>query len=304
MKSFLRNLFRSVIGFGLLLIAYELVVWAHAPAMAWGISAIGRNPNCNAMEGYLGLVGQAAQRAAIDRMAAQTHLMGNAGKLKRYRTPRGEFWIPEGSENVLPRLSAQQEARIYGAIERGDVVIDCGAHVGTFTREALTAGAKLVVAVEPAPNNIECLRRAFGAEIASGRMIVVPKGVWHKEESLPLFADPQNSAADSFVITGSNDRVVDSIPLTTIDRLVEEYKVGKVTLIKMDIKGATLQALEGGRNTIARDHPRIAISTEEEADDPALITSAVLRVGAYRHRCGICSINKTYSLTPDVLLFW
>lgn len=281
-----------------------MVVWMHPPALAWAISAIGRNPYCGAAEGYRGLGSQAKQRATIQEIAARTRLLEKDGKLSRYQTPRGEFWIPEGSDAVLPKLLAQQKEKIYGEIRPGEVVIDCGAHVGTYTREALAAGARLVLAVEPAPDNVECMRRAFRREIDSGRLLVVSKGVWNKEESLPLYANPQNSAADSFVIRSSEDLIVDRIPLTTIDRIVAEYKIEKVTLIKMDIKGATVRALEGGRRTIARDHPRIAISTEEEADAPGQVIAAVRRLGSYQQRCGICSINGLYSLNPDVLLFW
>jgi hypothetical protein len=60
----------------------------------------------------------------------------------------------------------------------------CGAHIGVYIREALSLGAKLVVAVEPALENLECLRRNFATEIAAGRVIVYPKGVWDREEVL------------------------------------------------------------------------------------------------------------------------
>ena len=49
------------------------------------------------------------------------------------------------------------------------MVLDGGAHVGVYVREALDRGARLVVAIEPAPANVECLRRNFPEEIADGR---------------------------------------------------------------------------------------------------------------------------------------
>ena len=71
-------------------------------------------------------------------------------------------------------LLSEQEQRIYGApgdrgVHPGDVVFDCGAHVGTYTRESLKAGARLVVAIEPAPDNLEYLRRNLAKEIAAGQ---------------------------------------------------------------------------------------------------------------------------------------
>jgi predicted RNA methylase len=91
--------------------------------------------------------------------------------LHLWETPRGRYWIPQGSDDVLLILLSQQESRIYGfdqetSVRNGDIVVDCGAHIGVFTREALSLGAKLVIAVEPAPENLECLRRNFATEIA------------------------------------------------------------------------------------------------------------------------------------------
>ena len=74
--------------------------------------------------------------------------------------------------------------RADGAVRPGDVVLDCGANVGVYTRHALEAGARLVVAIDPAPENIECLRRNFSEEIKAGRVVVYPKGVWDKDEVL------------------------------------------------------------------------------------------------------------------------
>ncbi len=56
-------------------------------------------------------------------------------------------------------LLAQQDRDIYGddrlGVRQGDIVFDCGAHIGVYTRKALSAGAKLVVAVEPTPVLVE-----------------------------------------------------------------------------------------------------------------------------------------------------
>jgi FkbM family methyltransferase len=44
-------------------------------------------------------------------------------------------------------------------VRAGDVVLDCGAGIGLFARQALKRGARTVIAIEPVPENLECLRR-------------------------------------------------------------------------------------------------------------------------------------------------
>lgn len=84
---------------------------------------------------------------------------------------------PSDSGPVLPVLLVQQHAEVYGNNRPREVVLNGGAHVGVYTRRALAAGARLVVAMDPAPDNIECLLRNFKVEIAAGRVIFYPKGV-------------------------------------------------------------------------------------------------------------------------------
>jgi hypothetical protein len=91
-----------------------------------------------------------------------------------------------------------------------------------YTREALDEGASLVIAIEPGPN-VAWLRRNFQRKFEEKRVIVEALGVWDKDDVLPLYADPLNSGADSFVIRGPNDHVV-NVPLTSIDKLVSQLQ--------------------------------------------------------------------------------
>ena len=56
---------------------------------------------------------------------------------------------------VLPYNLAEQAAQDLrdrrADVRAGDIVLDCGANIGVYTRVALNRGAKLVVAIEPAP---------------------------------------------------------------------------------------------------------------------------------------------------------
>jgi FkbM family methyltransferase len=167
----------------------------------------------------------------------------------------------------------------------------------------LRAGAKLVVAIEPAPENIECLRRNFKDEIAGGRVIVYPKGVWDKDDMLTLHVDPHNSAADSFLIQREGGVDGARVPLVPIDKLVTELNLPRVDYIKMDIEGAEQRALMGAQGTIARHHPRMALSAYHDPTDPEKIPQLVRQAWAgYRMECGPCA-EANGRVRPDILYF-
>ena len=177
---------RGVIGLECLVIALELAVHAHPPLLPWGLALVGRSPVCPHAAVLAG-ARQGMLRPPLEKQfREESRLVEDGAEMQLWATPAGPFWIPKGSGQSLPTLLAQQETRIYGGPDRGvrpgDAVIDCGAHVGVYVRTALDAGAELVVAVEPAPNNIESLRRNFPQEIAAERVVVYPKGVWTEKK--------------------------------------------------------------------------------------------------------------------------
>src|SRR6185295_12886405 len=98
------------------------------------------------------------------------------------------YWVPKGGMESLDFVLAELRDDPYLQngirIKAGDVVLDCGANVGVFTRRALDAGARLVVAIEPAPDSVAAIKRTFAEEIRQNKVIVYDRGVWDKEDFL------------------------------------------------------------------------------------------------------------------------
>jgi len=256
-----------------------------------------------AMRDYPVEMRQSSQTAAIAR---ECHLIRREGGLSLWATPQGEYWIPTSDDAVLPLLLAQANREIYGAagwgVRPGDVVLDAGAYIGTWARWALAHGAKVVVEIEPTPASVECLRRNLAGELASGRAILVPKGIWDSDGVLRLHENPDNSAGNSFLANQETGRAVD-VPVTTVDSLASDLDLPRVDFIKADIKGATERLIRGGARVIARDRPRLAFSTEEPGDDAAKIAALAKKVvPAYEIKCGPCLLDGREIYT-DVLFF-
>jgi len=228
------------------------------------------------------------------------------------RSPKRSFWIKQGAdqnwsgERLLAYLLAEHawmgNTNPDEAVRPADVVIDCGAHVGVFTQRALARGASKVVAVEPDPVNLECLRRNFREEIAAGKVVLVPKGVWNSVTTLTFSESTQNSGMNSFVEQEHGTKM--QLPVTTIDSLVEELGLGRVDYIKMDIEGSEREALKGARKTLAKFRPRLMLDTYHRPDDPRVLPALIHEANpAYRTKCGPCEMEDG-RLIPHVTYFY
>jgi len=308
MKRIVAGLLLSFIGLGGLAIVALIAVRIHPPLAIFGLAVWRGHPSCSALESYHSAEQRMLQLETQRRIQPQFRQVGQDGRYRQWDTPDGRYWTADSNDAVLPILVAQQMSGIYRlpgpgrSARAGDVVIDCGAHIGTYVRRALAEGAARVVAIEPAPGNVECLRRNFPEQVASGSVVIRAAGVWDKQDKLTLYEDPQNSAAAGFVQPGQRHQASVEVPLTTIDQIVEELGLTKVDIIKMDIKGATVRALVGAGKTIPRFHPAIVLSTEEDGEDAAKLLELVRKIDSrYSLACTSCSLEN-WQIRPDVVV--
>lgn len=217
------------------------------------------------------------RREVADVRGAAQLLQRDPAGYELWSTADCSWWIPVGASGGLFEVLAEQKRDIYGkgeiAVRAGDVVLDCGADVGCFSRHALSLGAKLVVAIEPGPDAVECLRRNLASEIASGRVILCAKGVWDRDDCLFLSGSGvgRRVSEDSSDISGGLLKV----PLTTIDKLARELHLERVDFVKMDIEGAEVAALLGAKYTLQGFQPRLAIAGYHNREDSEAIPQAV-----------------------------
>jgi FkbM family methyltransferase len=193
-----------------------------------------------------------------------------------YDTPLGDFrgrlqdgWLIE----IL--LREQMEECIYDhpavRIRSGDVVLDCGGHIGTFARFALERGARQVVSIEPDKSNAACYRMNLEQEIGAGRAVVVEAGLWDQPGSLRFTPDEKGNSGSGLVSQAGKLE----IRTATIDSVVEELGLDRVDFIKMDIEGAERRALAGGAAVLGRWAPRMAICTYHGEGDAQAIREVV-----------------------------
>ncbi len=227
---------------------------------------------------------------------------------EQYELGGRRIWVPAGSLTWVIYDLTEQERGIYNYRElgatKGEIVLDAGANIGLYTIEALKHGARKVIAIEPVPANVECLRRNLEQEIAEGKVVIYPKGIWDRDDVLEMNVDPANQTGDSFVLKSEQGSVKLKLPLTTVDTMVAELHLEKVDFIKMDIEGAERRALQGAAETIRRFHPRMAICVYHQKDDPVVIPAAVRSLWhEYRQECGPCLCDGN-GIAPQVYFYF
>jgi FkbM family methyltransferase len=162
------------------------------------------------------------------------------------RTTQTKLWFGVYEREVQQALAGQT-----------GMVWDIGANVGFFTL-LLAKHASLVLAVEPYPENLECLHRAVQMNDAAGSVSVIDAAV-SARDGTGWLAPGVNSSESRLADHGLPVRTV------TLDTLLDTY--GIPALVKIDIEGGEMEALRGGCRLLSH-HPKLIIETHSpELDD-------------------------------------
>ena len=266
-------------------------------------------PGCNffkAIQGYYNRI--YAYNILVKKYMRNCRMNSNGGDdFQLWDTPEGQYWMPAGNRQnfwVSVHL-AEMNRKIYMSgkqtINPGDIVIDCGAHVGFFVRAALKAGAGIVVAIEIAPANLTCLKRNLSTEINSGKVIIYEKGVWDKDDYLYLNLNDDNSGGDSIVFKGNRST---KVALTTIDKIVKELRLQRVDFVKMDIEGSEQNALKGAAKTLKEFKPKVSVAVYHKKDDLDVIPALIRQIRPdYQVECGPFFYDNDQFIVPDIMYF-
>lgn len=155
-------------------------------------------------------------------------------------------------------------------LQKGDTVIDVGAAWGfntvDFSRKV--GGEGRVVAIEPDEGSLVYLERNIELN-ACKNVTVVKKGVWSKKDKLKLYLN-ESSGLNSVVISkGKVGKVIGTVEIEvdTLDNILEELEIDKVTLIKMDIEGAEIEALKGMHRIVSENNDvKVAVASYHIVD--------------------------------------
>jgi FkbM family methyltransferase len=141
-------------------------------------------------------------------------------------------------------------------VKEGMNIVDIGANVGYYT---LLAARRVgphgkVYAFEPEPRNFGLLMENIRLN-SHENVIAIQRAVSNEAGTAPLFLSPRCSGAHSLVSTRDYSNETIAVETVTLDKFFEMEGCPAIQLIKMDIEGWEIEALDGMRRLIRCNRP-------------------------------------------------
>jgi len=171
-------------------------------------------------------------------------------------------------------VSGSFEPNEFAFIDRvlcpGMTFVDVGANEGLYTLfAAQRAGPSgRVIAIEPSSRE----RAILHANLARNRIenvTVVPHALADKRGTAELKIAPRlhggHNTLGQLIYESDAEVARESVTVETFDGLVERLELAWVDVVKIDVEGAELKLLSGGRNLLSRQRPILLIEANDEA---------------------------------------
>jgi FkbM family methyltransferase len=210
---------------------------------------------------------------------------------------RGMFLFREDYEPLLKHG--------HKFLSPGAVAFDVGANQGLFTA-AFGSVASTVVAVEPIPWQAERVRANIKLN-GHTQAHVVEAAISDTVGEAALDLSSGDTAAS--IARSNKARKSIKVATTTLDQLADRFGLKRVDIVKLDVEGAELMALDGGRNMIQTFKPVLCL--EASNDQLFARIQARLKDAGYRmfrfDRKGLLRpvaevsgwVDNVFFLTPD-----
>ncbi len=154
--------------------------------------------------------------------------------------------------------------------------IDAGASEGYFSIFAREKSPRaLLISLEPLRIMQKSLAKTLAMYETGSNTVIVTAALGDSPGTAMIQVD-YDHISDSAVVADAdyagtdrdcNDRLTQTVDVTTLDRLADEYSLGTGGLIKMDIEGFEMAALRGAKSVMENYKPALAIAVYHELEN-------------------------------------
>jgi FkbM family methyltransferase len=173
---------------------------------------------------------------------------------------------PRFSRYYEPEYEPETFAFLRRVCRPGGLALDVGAHIGLFavTMARLVRPGGRVFAFEPTPGTRRVLERTVQLNGCDDVVDVRAEAVGRENGRAEFFdTDDVVSNANSLVATGRHRKVF-PVDVVSVDGFASEREL-PVSVLKLDVEGAELDALRGASGTLRRDRPALALALHPDA---------------------------------------
>jgi FkbM family methyltransferase len=146
---------------------------------------------------------------------------------------------------IFKEVVDRNEYRLPDRFTASDVVIDVGAHIGSFAHAVVERGCRQAFCFEPDRDNCRRAEAHLRPYVDAGWVRLSQKAVWRSDEnSDQLRFDGYHSYPDGLINTGSGSVLWgtgDAVDSIALDQVIDEITAGgtrRVRLLKLDCEGA------------------------------------------------------------------
>lgn len=175
-------------------------------------------------------------------------------------SPKDKVWISVPSLRGALYFAEIFRLHIYEQVfkvEKGEIVIDIGAHVGIFTiKAARKVGEEgRVLAIEPEPHNLALLRRNTKS---LPNVTIIPLACGDYRGRTKLYIS-RFSGEHSLKFNAKLGEI--EVEIDTLENITANSGINEVNFIKIDAEGAELEVLKGAGRLLEKSGIKLAIAS-------------------------------------------
>jgi FkbM family methyltransferase len=203
------------------------------------------------------LAGPSLPRAIEGERQFQRHILGVLRRMEQFVAPTFHFRPGTWDEEIFEKVHDLNEYRLPDHLERDDLILDIGMHIGSFTYAALQRGSHNVHGFEAEQDNFNCAVRNLSA--FAGRVHLNHQAVFRSDRRGDKLyhggytTDSGNTGGGS-VLWATTGEEMNVVAFDDILRRLTEDGRRRVRLLKIDCEGSEYPILLTSRLLHLIDH--------------------------------------------------
>ena len=181
--------------------------------------------------------------------------------------------------------------------KEGDVFLDVGAHIGKYTLQVakIVGESGSVIAIEPMTECYKALKEGISLNNFNN---ITPLNIaaWNKSCNLKLFIGDKYGHNSIKYNMGLGYVEVEAKALDTI---LSQINVNRVDWIKIDVEGAEYEVLQGLKNTLKKDSPKLIVEVKKENERKVMDIMKELNYKVYPINDSLQELHEYYYFRRD-----